>query len=263
MNPQPASPMTSSRGAIGLGLLLLVLIAAAYWSLPGNGFITYDDPYYVTKNPDVNTGLSLKNVKWAFTAMHASNWHPLTWISHMVDCELFGLDARAHHLANLGWHALNSLLLFALLRRLTGSTWRSWFVAALFAVHPMHVESVAWVSERKDVLSTFFFLLTLLAYARYTANTQPRNPAALLWYGLALLGFALGLLSKPMLVRAVRAAAGGFLAAAALRLAIHGAKSQPVQPPAAGKNSVLPAHRRLLRHDGGRADPRRLRGTDL
>lgn len=200
MNPQPASPMTSSRGAIGLGLLLLVLIAAAYWSLPGNGFITYDDPYYVTKNPDVNTGLSLKNVKWAFTAMHASNWHPLTWISHMVDCELFGLDARAHHLANLGWHALNSLLLFALLRRLTGSTWRSWFVAALFAVHPMHVESVAWVSERKDVLSTFFFLLTLLAYARYTANTQPRNPAALLWYGLALLGFALGLLSKPMLV---------------------------------------------------------------
>lgn len=194
MNPPPASSARPDRRPPGLGFLLLVLIAAAYWSVAGHGFITYDDPFYVTKNPDVNTGLTFKNVQWAFTAMHASNWHPLTWISHMADCQWFGLDARAHHLLNLGWHAVNSLLLFALLRRLTGSTWRSWFVAALFALHPMHVESVAWVSERKDVLSTFFFLLALLAYTRF-ARQKSR-----LAYGAALLSFALGVLSKPMVV---------------------------------------------------------------
>ena len=194
MNPPPQTPATSPRTAFGLSALLLVLIAAAFWQLPGNGFITYDDPFYVTKNPDVNGGLTAHNVKWAFTAMHASNWHPLTWLSHMLDCEWFGLNARAHHLLNLAWHSANALLLFALLRRLTGSTWRSWFVAALFAVHPMHVESVAWVSERKDVLSTFFFMLTLLSYARFVQRKS------WLAYGWVLVCFALGLLSKPMLV---------------------------------------------------------------
>lgn len=200
MNPPPQTPATSPRAAFGLSALLVVLIAAAFWQLPGNGFITYDDPFYVTKNPDVNGGLTAKSVKWAFTAMHASNWHPLTWLSHMLDCEWFGLNPRAHHLMNLGWHTANALLLFALLRRLTGSTWRSWFVAALFAIHPMHVESVAWVSERKDVLSVCFFMLTLLAYANYAEKSKVQSLKSKVWYASALVCFALGLLSKPMLV---------------------------------------------------------------
>src|SRR5438045_1678148 len=148
-----------SRPVFGLGALLVGLIAIAFWPVQGFDFINYDDPWYVTKNHDVNGGLSLHSVKWAFTAVHASNWHPLTWLSHMLDCQIFGLHPRGHHLVNLALHAANTLLLFALLRRWTGVTWGAWFVAALFAVHPMHIESVAWVSERKDVLSTFFGLV--------------------------------------------------------------------------------------------------------
>jgi len=192
-------------------MLLIALTWAGFGNVSQNDFITYDDPFYVTKNPDVNAGLTGRSVKWAFTVMHASNWHPLTWLSHMLDCELFGLNPKGHHLVNLALHTGNALLLFVLLRRLTGSLWRSGFIAALFAVHPMHVESVAWVSERKDVLSTFFGLSALLAYLHYvrwircpvsggTAGTSRITHHASRWYGLALLLFALSLMSKPMLV---------------------------------------------------------------
>lgn len=186
-------------------LILVTLIAAVYWPLGRSGFIQCDDPDYVYQNPQVQAGLTWTGVVWAFGSDHAGNWHPITWLSHMLDCQLFGLRPGAHHLVNLFFHAADTLLLFLLLRRLTQALWRSAFVAALFALHPLHVESVAWVSERKDVLSAFFFLLTLWAYARYAQSTElgvarsgKGNPA--LSYSLALLCFALGLMSKPMLV---------------------------------------------------------------
>jgi hypothetical protein len=185
-------------------LLVCALLAAAtlatFWPQVHHDFINYDDPVYVTLNKHVSTGLSWDNVKWAWTANCASNWHPLTLLSHMLDVQLFGLKAGGHHLVSLLFHTANSLLLLLLLRTLTGSLWRSALVAALFALHPLHVESVAWVSERKDVLSAFFFLLTLLSYTRYAhAPTLSRSHAPR-FYALALVAFILGLMSKPMLV---------------------------------------------------------------
>jgi len=192
---------------------LVLITFAAFYPVFECGFVTYDDPAYVYSNPPVRDGLSWAGIQWAFTAMHASNWHPLTWLSHALDCQLFGLNPAGHHATNLLLHTLNALLVFATLRKLTDTFWRSAFVAALFAIHPMHVESVAWVSERKDVLSVFFGLLAILAYAKYSSPT-PRSalhaphsaPSSILhplsskWYWLALLCFALSLLSKPMLV---------------------------------------------------------------
>jgi tetratricopeptide (TPR) repeat protein len=173
---------------LGLGTLML------FWRAGGHGFILLDDAGYVRLNLNVVRGLSWEGVKWAFTTGEMSNWHPLTWLSHMLDCSLFGLNPGAHHLVSAAIHALNSVLLFQLGVRLTGATWRSAFVAALFAWHPLHVESVAWISERKDVLSGLFFMLTLLAYVGYL-----RKPS--LWrYGLTALLLALGLMAKPMLV---------------------------------------------------------------
>jgi hypothetical protein len=131
-----------------------------------SSFVRFDDPDYVTKNPQVAAGLTWAGIKWAMTTGHASNWHPLTWLSHMVDVQLFGVSSGPHHLMNLLLHTLNAVLLFVALRRMTSSVAQSAFVAALFAVHPLHVESVAWVSERKDVLSAFFWMLTLLALRR-------------------------------------------------------------------------------------------------
>jgi len=184
-----------------------------------HGFVLYDDPEYVTENPQVQAGLTLSGVRWAFVTFHASNWHPLTWLSHMLDCQLFGLDPAAHHLISALFHAINSGLLLLLLFRLTGVLWPSAFAAALFALHPLHVESVAWVAERKDVLSTMFWLLSLLAYAGYTneeklGNQETRfrsqkpgvsigTSTAFLhsrFYLLTWLWFALGLMSKPMVV---------------------------------------------------------------
>lgn len=179
-------------------LLLAVAIMATYYPVIHNQFVTYDDPDYVTDNAHVKNGLNPGDVAWAFRTGHAGNWHPLTWLSHMMDVQLFKLNPAGHHLTNVLFHTANTILLFAVLRRLTATWWRSAFVAALFALHPLHVESVAWISERKDVLSAFFFVLTLLAYASYAqgSNTGGRRS----FYLLSLTFFALGLMSKPMLV---------------------------------------------------------------
>ena len=166
-----------------LGALLFLFVAGIFLPAVTHDFITYDDPAYVTENAHVKGGLTWENVRWAFQSTEASNWHPLTWLSHMADCQLFGLHPWGHHLTNVLLHALNAVLLFVVLRKMTGALWRSLFVAALFGVHPLHVESVAWVSERKDVLSTTFWMLVLWAYARRTEimrcllYTSPRRAA--------------------------------------------------------------------------------------
>src|SRR5690242_3808571 len=157
-------------------------------------FVTFDDPQYVYANPEVSAGLSISRITWAFTHSIAGNWHPLTTISHMLDCQLYGLNPAGHHFTNVLLHSIAAVLLFLVLQQMTGNLWQSVFVAALFAIHPLHVESVAWISERKDVLSAVFFMLTLDAYVRYVRTRS------LSWYLLALLVFALGLMSKPMLV---------------------------------------------------------------
>lgn len=177
-----------------IALALVLATLAVYFQAVGHPFITLDDEQYILDNPAVTGGLSGKGIAWAFTSTYAFNWHPVTWISHMLDVELFGLDAGMHHLVNVLLHAANAALLFAVLLGMTGAPWRSGFAAALFALHPLHVESVAWVAERKDVLSTLFLFLTLLAWLRYT---QRRKAG---WFLGALALFALGLLSKPMLV---------------------------------------------------------------
>jgi protein O-mannosyl-transferase len=183
-----------------LGALLFIVVAGVFMPAATHDFITYDDPVYVTGNAHVTNGLTWDNLKWAFRSTEASNWHPLTWVSHMADCQLYGLHAWGHHLTSVLLHALNALLLFAALRRMTGAVWRSLFVAALFGLHPLHVESVAWISERKDVLSTTFWMLVLWAYARRAEIARSRDPGAAACYVLALLFFALGLMCKPMLV---------------------------------------------------------------
>jgi hypothetical protein len=177
-----------------LAVALLLLVAFCFAPVARNSFVNYDDDTYVTANPLLEGSVSLRTFRWAFTTFRASNWHPLTWISHQADVALFGFDPRGHLLTSLALHATNTLLIFLLLLQWTGATGRSAFAAALFGVHPLHVESVAWVAERKDVLSTLFFLLTLLAYGRYAARRTFRN------YSTVALLFTLGLLAKPMLV---------------------------------------------------------------
>ena len=173
-------------------------LAAMTWLVFGQTlhfqFVNFDDGAYVFKNPQVARGLTSEGIAWAFTHVHAANWHPLTWLSHMLDCQFYGLDAGWHHFTNVLLHMATALLLFLLLRRMTGALWRSAFVAAVFAIHPLRAESVAWVAERKDVLSGLFFMLTIWAYVRYT-----RRPSAG-GYGLLLFLLAFGLMSKPMLV---------------------------------------------------------------
>ena len=158
-----------------LCLFLALATLVVFLPVARQGFVNYDDSDYVTENAHVQSGLTRANVVWAFTTGHASNWHPLTWLSHMLDCQLFGTKAGPQHLVSVGFHIANALLLLLLLRRMTGALWRSALVAALFALHPLHVESVAWASERKDVLSAFFFLLTLGAYVRYVETRRARG----------------------------------------------------------------------------------------
>lgn len=176
--------------ALVLALLTLLLYLPVGW----HDFIVFDDGDYVSQNRIVQAGLTWRGIRWAFDSWHFSNWHPLTWLSHMLDCQLFGLNPGAQHLVNVLFHIANALLLFTLLRRITHALWPSAIIAALFAWHPLHVESVAWIAERKDVLSTFFGLLALLNYVSYTKSSSRRL------YCLTLLLFACSLMSKPMLV---------------------------------------------------------------
>ncbi|PKL46674.1 MAG: hypothetical protein CVV39_06855 [Planctomycetes bacterium HGW-Planctomycetes-1] len=232
----PEKPHGYSSSLISICLVAAIIVV--YLPVYSYDFIRYDDTDYVTDNINVQTGLNWKNVRWAFTTGHASNWHPLTWLSHILDWELFGDWAGGHHLVNVLFHILNTLILFYVLKIMTKSLWPSAFVAAAFAIHPLHVESVAWIAERKDVLSTFFWFLTMWAYVQYVAGTATakRTPTARLrnasdgqagvgakqneprqgspsqgygrinvggakrYYLLAIVFFVLGLMSKPMLV---------------------------------------------------------------
>ena len=180
----------------GICLLLVALTIAVFGQTIRYQFVNFDDDLYVYNTPAIKAGLTPKGISAAFISQHAHNWHPLTTISHMLDCQLYGLNAGGHHVTNVILHTIAVLLLFWVLEQMTGATWRSALVAALFAVHPLHVESVAWVSERKDILSAVFFFLMLLAYNRYA-----RTPS-LIRYLVVVLLFAAGLMSKPMLVSA-------------------------------------------------------------
>jgi tetratricopeptide (TPR) repeat protein len=203
--PRPPEKSPTLKGkravyAICAGLTAAVLLI--FGQTLRNGFVNFDDDIYVYANPHVVHGFTPAGIIWAFTSCRPTgNWHPLTWLSHMLDCQLYGLDAGYQHLTDVLLHAANAILLFLVLRQMTGTLWRSAMVAAIFAVHPLRVESVAWISERKDTLSGFFFMLTLLMYARYALEkpdvSAPRRP---LNYALMLLFFLLGLMSKPMLV---------------------------------------------------------------
>ena len=192
------------RARFVLKLVICAALIAITWIVfaqtLGHEFVNYDDPAYVSENENIRSGLNWHSVAWAFTHVHSQNWHPLTTMSHMLDCQLFGLKPGAHHFVNVLLHSASAVLLFLLLEQMTrngggiATLWSSAFVAAIFAIHPLHVESVAWISERKDVLSGLFFMLTLLAYFRYT-----RKPN--IWRDLVMsILFACGLMSKPMLV---------------------------------------------------------------
>ncbi len=188
-------PESARKSLVILIYLALALSTiAVYWQVRNFGFINFDDNFYVYENPHVVNGLTVGNVIWAFTTGHASNWHPITWLSLMLDCQLFGLNPGLMHLENVLLHIVNTLLLFAVFKRMTGSLWPAAFVAAAFAIHPMHVESVAWIAERKDVLSAFFWLLTLAVYIRYVERPSVFR------YTATLTIFTIGLMAKPMLV---------------------------------------------------------------
>jgi tetratricopeptide (TPR) repeat protein len=187
-------------------MALIVITITVYWQVGTHEFVSYDDNTYVTDNPNVATGITGENIIWAFTSTYVANWHPITWLSHMADVQLYGMNPRGHHLTNVVIHTASSLLLLLLLFRCAGSLWQSSFVAAMFALHPMHVESVAWVAERKDVLSAFFWFLTLFLYSEYAKKPGTGIYSSLIFhlssplYLLAFFSFILGLMSKPMLV---------------------------------------------------------------
>ncbi len=182
----------NSTMLVALALILLTLFA--YYPLRKNDFVNYDDPAYVYSNQRVMKGLTVDNVAWAFKSTQLTNWHPLTWLSHMADVQLFGLRPGGHHATSFLLHVVNVLLLFFLLCEMMGQMWPSAFVAGVFGVHPLNVESVAWVSERKNVLSTSFLLLAIWAYLRYVRRPGWKRYALLIGF------FVLGLMTKPMLV---------------------------------------------------------------
>jgi len=186
--------MPKNKQILMIYLFLTIATFIVFWQVTNCDFNNYDDPDYVTENNQVQNGMTLEGIRWAFTTGHTGNWHPLTWISHMLDVQLFGLKPRWLHITNLLFHIANTLLLFYVLHRMTKARWESAFVAALFALHPLHVESVAWVAERKDVLSAFFWMLTLGAYCSYVERPKLQR------YLIVVLFFVLGLMAKPMLV---------------------------------------------------------------
>jgi Flp pilus assembly protein TadD len=181
-------------------LLLGAVVLIVFWPAVHCNFIAFDDHDYVLENKYVQHGLNWRSIQWAFTTTHTSNWHPLTWVSHILDWQLYGPEPGGHHFTSLLLHLANSVLLFLVLNRLTGALWRSAFVAAIFALHPLRVESVVWISERKDVLSTFFWMLTVGAYVRYAEEFKVHGSKFKVFYALALFFFACGLMSKPMVV---------------------------------------------------------------
>ena len=186
--------LTRSHSVIFIIIALTFLIIADYWPVQNYEFLNYDDPGYVTSNYQIQSGITFKSIANTFTDIHTSNWHPLTMISHMLDWTLFGDNAGGHHWTNVIIHIFNTILLFLLLNKLTGTLWRSAFVATLFAIHPINVESVAWIAERKNVLSTFFLISTILFYVRYVKSPDYKK------YLPVLICFVLGLMSKSMLV---------------------------------------------------------------
>jgi Tfp pilus assembly protein PilF len=188
------SNLSKDKSVLLICLFLVIAPLAVFWQLGSADFISYDDRDYVTENIHIRHGITPAAIEWAFRTDHAANWHPLTWMSHMLDVQAFGSNPHRHHMVNLLFHVANTLLLFLVLYRMTGALWKCAFVAAAFALHPLHVESVAWVSERKDVLSTFFWMLTTAAYVRYVELQRLRA------YLIVLAFFALGLMAKPMLV---------------------------------------------------------------
>ena len=191
----PSANLARSKPAIWVTLALIAVNVIVYAAVRHYEFAgDWDDLAYVTQNPNISKGLTWEGIAWAFTSGYAANWHPLTWLSHMLDIQLFGMNAGAHHVTNLVLHIANTVLLFGFLLSATGALGRSAFVAALFAVHPLHVESVAWVAERKDVLSTLFWMLTVCAYVAYVRRQRPGR------YVAVVLLFGLGLMAKPMLV---------------------------------------------------------------
>jgi len=194
VNQIARAKLTSRWTFIAVCVCLAVVTWVVFAQALRFDFVNYDDPQYVYQNTRITSGITLSSIAWAFTHIHSENWHPLTTITHMLDCQLHGLNAGWHHFTNVLLHSLAVVLLFVSLERMTGALWRSAFVSAVFAVHPLHVESVAWIAERKDVLSAFFFMLTLLAYLHYT-----RAPSIGRYLTVALV-VALGLMSKPMLV---------------------------------------------------------------
>ncbi|MDP9186551.1 MAG: hypothetical protein M3O72_04255, partial [Verrucomicrobiota bacterium] len=190
--------MAIVRAKLALKFAICVALVAITWTVfgqtLGHQFVNYDDPLYVLENAHIRAGVTWQSVLWAFTHVHSQNWHPLTSISHMLDCQLFGVQPGWHHFMSVLLHSAGAVLLFLVLEQMTGALWLSAFVAAVFAIHPLRVESVAWVAERKDVLSGMFFMLTLLAYVAYT-----RKQTIGRYLTMSIL-FAFGLMSKPMLV---------------------------------------------------------------
>ena len=170
----------------GVCVVLCLVTLGLYWQTLGHEFLNYDDDFYLTNNLRVQAGFALENIEWAFRSTLAAHWHPLTWLSHMLDFKLFGMNPGGHHIASVFFHCANSVLLFLLLSRMTRGAWRAAFVAALFAVHPLHVESVAWASERKDALSAFFWFLTMVAYLWYVSK-----PGAIRYLAVAFVLHAL------------------------------------------------------------------------
>jgi tetratricopeptide (TPR) repeat protein len=186
--------MSKNKQILLICIFLTTATSIAFWQVNHGDFSVYDDIAYVTDNSYIRDGITIEGIRWAFTTSHVANWHPLTWLSHMLDVEFFGLEPQWHHLTNLLFHIANTLLLFLVFYRMTKELWHSAFVAALFALHPLHVESVAWIAERKDVLSAFFWILTIGAYVYYV------ECPALKRYLAVLILFGLGLMTKPMLV---------------------------------------------------------------
>ena len=194
MNNTDKHRIFNIRYDILICLFLVIAILVVYWQVRNHTFVNFDDGSYILNNPHIRDGLNLEGIAWAFSFPGFDYWHPLTWLSHMLDCHLYGLKAGMHHQINVIFHILNSILLFLVFKKMTGAIWRSAFVAGLFALHPMNVESVAWLAERKNVLSTFFWLLTMLTYIHY--SKKPSVPR----YLVILFIYTLGLMSKPMLV---------------------------------------------------------------